>query len=345
MKSTANPNDEPVFGVTARDEATHPAEMEPAWNESWAFIWAQSAAWSMLRLAWRVNEGHVEATILQTADDGSILCGFFKPNCTDASVANESEQLSAAGLSFRIIEPLKRWQLGFKGQLRRFADPRVLANPREAFATAAFVDCEIDLLCEDETPAFGLDAEGNVAGMGKAHYEMFAHIAGTITVGGRRERIDAVGWRDHSWGKRNWGQIDYSRALICAGPGPRFSVLRQQNDGVVKQLGQVLRNGRSDKVLSVNFKSEYEGADGYYLLGTSFRIETPTDEISGRCTPYTMLPMRYRTRAGLTRNVQYPSLIEIDGRKSLGWIECVDVLVDGLPLGNSRAEDQFKTVK
>jgi hypothetical protein len=68
---------------------------------------------------------------------------------------------------------------------------------------------------------YDLDFEG--AACGKGHYENFGRVRGTFNVDGATIEVNGYGYHDHSWGRRDWGEIVSFRNMQ-ANFGPDFCV-------------------------------------------------------------------------------------------------------------------------
>ncbi len=78
------------------------------------------------------------------------------------------------------------------------------------------------------------------------HYNGHCRVTGRATLDGRQYEVDAMGWRDHSWGPRLWDSIVCTRSL---GGGFRsglsFSLLTfLGTDGQLLRRGYVARDGK-----------------------------------------------------------------------------------------------------
>jgi hypothetical protein len=122
---------------------------------------------------------------------------------------------------------------------------------------------ELDLAFEPSGPAIDFcrqlspDARAAVSPMGDHHLEQSGRFVGQVTIDGRPWKVDAWGSRDHSWGRREWSTLDYSRLFVArfgddlAVQALRLSVLGQPVEG-----GFLWRGGRAERVTRVAYSVE-----------------------------------------------------------------------------------------
>jgi hypothetical protein len=103
------------------------------------------------------------------------------------------EDLSVAGLSARIEEPLRRWTVDFEAAGGGFSlGFEALAAPAE--------------LAGGEPAA----RAGGMAG-----YEQLCRVQGTVRAGGRSLPVGCFGQRGHVWGQPDWERMDSTRTVAA----------------------------------------------------------------------------------------------------------------------------------
>ena len=99
---------------------------------------------------------------------------------------DDPRNLEAHGLSFELVEPMRRWRLRCEGR------------PEIAF--------EIDFECTypvNEMPRIYIE-RGEEVVMDMGHYAQSGRVSGSLRLGDRSFDLDGwTGERDHSWGRRN----------------------------------------------------------------------------------------------------------------------------------------------
>jgi hypothetical protein len=330
----------PYAAFTAEDELLHDPGQEPAWNESMAFVPVDAEGSSMfLRLGRRPNEGHIEVTVAQQNQDGSLDVAFAKEKLALKTPADR--RLNHAGnLCFSLIEPMKRWRLSYDGKARHIARARdFAANPRDALNSASVHDFAFDIEIEDRGPLFGLGPHGSIPGgeryLSGRHYESTLYCSGTVTQSGNRRRLDTYGFRDHSWGVRDmtrteftryfWAQVDETTSIVAwftRVAGEDFST------------GIILRGGAFEVATGAAVKSVYESEPDHYVRAARLTLNSPKGDIVLDLEPICPLPLRYQKGDRFARLLEIAARSKGTGRHWPAWMEYIDLMVDGRPFGN-----------
>jgi hypothetical protein len=136
---------------------------------------------------------------------------------------SEWEQVTIAGVTTAVAEPLARWRTSFEGDGAGFA-------------------LDFTAACPPFAPGAGSALEG---------YEQLCRVEGYVSVGGRRTAIACLGQRSHLWGPSPWERIEIARS-VCAwveGPGA-LSLSAQRAAGAdshaSEQVSAVLVDATSD---------------------------------------------------------------------------------------------------
>jgi len=189
-----------------RDCRPHDPGPEPLWNESGLLHWVD------------LEQG---------------IAGFHRfgvqPN---RGQANYQFGLSTRdGLRFRrsfSTLPIDRCQRRADGY--EFDDFLRVANaPGRSHWRARDPDCEVDLLLEEFLPrirtidAWGFENE-SVRQDAANHYEVAGTLRGSVRIGDRSCEVDCLGYRDHSWGDRQWGFSNHRWFTGSFGPDFSFSI-------------------------------------------------------------------------------------------------------------------------
>ena len=77
-------------------------------------------------------------------------------------------------------------------------------------------DVVVKLTLKDDHPGFGYwpESAGSLTNeTAKCHIEGTGITTGTVTLKGKTYQVKGTGWRDHSWGKRNWNGILTHRGI------------------------------------------------------------------------------------------------------------------------------------
>jgi hypothetical protein len=137
--------------------------------------------------------------------------------------------------------------------------------------TVADKDVAISLVMKDYHPGIGYYGSSNGALVNEAaknHIEATGWVTGKVKVKDKEYEVAGIGWRDHSWGKRNWRGI-LAHRFYPAMFGPEFnffSVTFIGADGSFGKFGTVIRG---DTVMGTDDFDivAYVGEDGVSNCG------------------------------------------------------------------------------
>ena len=250
-----------------KEQMIRTAPSEPFWSENilFAFFDAKADVGVWLHLGsvpndWGLWEDRIYITL---PGDGGVLWMWSHGH------PRPEDLPSGAVLSFRCVEPFRRWKATFDG-FALFATNQEMesAYPPDSVRRRLFID--IDIECS--TPVWDAHTAKSVAGKGgmdtqswaKEHYEQLFRCTGVMRVdngGSRPNRTDltpgaleeiavteGVGWRDHSRGPRGgetrdpWG----GHFIIgCQFPSGRALIFSQywRPDGVLNLNGGAVVDG------------------------------------------------------------------------------------------------------
>lgn len=257
-----------TFGnLRPEDDFMHEIGSDPSHNESMFFNFfdAEKKTGGFVRIGNRANEGHAEMTFCVFLGDGSLLMQWGRVPLEDKNV------LCAAGLSFNVIEPAKRFVVEYRGQAVRIADPYELANPGKAMRNNPKVDVSLQLDVAGVGPMIG-DREGNSKDAvifldGVGHYQQAIHATGHLQVGTDRIPLSARGVRDHSWGPRIWHSIAKDRSLwISFGPHLTVIACKTWLTGAetADQMGCLIENGKVTPLKQIVIKTRFKPNTYYH---------------------------------------------------------------------------------
>lgn len=331
------------FGFTDEDEHLHEAGPEPNWNESMAFCPVQPDGSSMLiRHGWRRNQGFVEASVVRMNPDGSLDAMFKKAEISPNALADRTRS-AAGGLELKLLEPRKRWRARFDGKLRRVASAAAFAeNPRQAIRGAPAVDCEMDLEFTDVSPLYGVGPQGAMLGaaatVAARHYESSLKCVGTLRIGDETHALDCYGMRDHSWGPRDLTRLEYSRWFWIKVDAETSAVLWSNRvAGEVSTTGVILRKSGPEVATEVIFQSTYDGGPHHFTKSATATLRSPGGDVSVEIEVVSTLPLYYEADGRRARVIEYGCRTRRGGESWPAWMEYIDNIVDGAPVGNQSA--------
>ncbi len=290
-----------IGNIEPEDDYMHELGPEPNFNESayYNFFDTKQSLGGWFRLGNRANEGSAEMTVCLYLPDGRVLFTFRR-----AAIAN-NDAFDANGLRFEVEEPTERHRTTFEGTVVELAEPREMADPRNAFKNNPKKKVSFDLIHQAAGPLYGskatpkqekeVDAEQSFA---KAHFEQHMHVTGSLQIDGDEIQIDGYGLRDHSWGPRYWQAIhSYEWLTLNFGPdmGAMVSVIQRDAEGKERNEGGVLiRNGEMERLVEAKIEAVYED-NGLYHKSLTAKVKTEKGEeltIEGEVQSF--IPLRNR---------------------------------------------------
>jgi hypothetical protein len=285
----------------AEDEYTHPLGSETNFNESMYFNFfdRKESIGGFIRLGKRANEGRAEMTITLYLPDGRVLFMFDRP------AIDNNDSFDAGGARFDVLEPTQRLRTTYQGSVAELKEPRLMADPKRAFAESPSKRVSLDLMHNAVGPLYGLVGAKEQTDrpaekqFGKAHYEQHMHVTGSLEIDDESYAIDGYGIRDHSWGPRYWQNIQsYEWLTMNFGPDFHAMVSVIDFDGTrARQHGVVVRGDQIDLIGEVEIEAEYE-ENGLFHKALRTKVKTRSGEeleIEGKVQSF--IPLRNR-RAG-----------------------------------------------
>jgi len=280
--------------IAPEDEGLHPADDDPDWQESAYLAWrdAASSLGGNHRVGTEINRGTANAWCGVYHDDGTR----FRYNAEDLPM----ELLAGHGIA--------------AGRQRLFHDGRALRFVLDAEG------CTMDLELRDEAGATALTgaafrgSKGTAGAIFSNNFHTGCRVVGWVRLDGREARVDAPGWRDHSWGVRRWDSFLASRSF-----GGSRGPLVFRYGSMVGSNGSFFRRGSVER-------------DGAPLDVEAADMTVALDDDSVTCRA---AEVRYRLASGATTCVRLVVTGGMVGvtRQRFGWESVGDVWVDGEPGG------------
>lgn len=311
----------PIIGnLTPKDDFTHPVEAAENFSESSLFHFAAELgegdlAGGLIRVANRPNQGYAECTMLLWLPGGRTLFDFQRPKITG------NEGWHASNWKIDVLAPGGvRYRTRYEGDVLDLRDGRLMADPKRAFAQAR-TRLQFDLTHHGKAPLTefahhkSLDTEGEKERYGTNSMQQLIRCEGAISLGEEAPiTIRGFGWRDHSWGARNWqGFTEHIFLTGNFGAEEGFS-LWETLDGA----GYYFHRGvdRIDEVEKLSISADYAD-DGIEPVGLFADIRLKSGKrhrMTGRQAGY--IPLRNR-RDGMETTLGYSLWrYELDNGKS-----------------------------
>jgi hypothetical protein len=290
-----------------------------------------------MRLGNRVNEGFAELSVCLYLPDGRIACQFQRP-----AIAH-NEAFDAGGLSVRVIEPLRRIEMRYVGEIMVLDDPALLRNPKRLFAEARRAQAEVTWLHEGSSPVHGgIPAEATPQTLygrdfSLGHFNQHTRVSGAIRIGDEAWPVDGYGWRDHSWGPRYWQNILFDRLFMANFGADRGLMLLKiaNRDGRVRRGGVLQFDGDYEEITDLDLLNEWNEARDPTAFVLTVRTVRRSALLRGRIL--NCAPLRNRREEGgvllESRIAECFTELEWDGRRGYGMTEYVERVIDGVPAG------------
>jgi len=212
----------PIFD--AKEDCTHsPSDGNPIWQESCLFAWhdLKTGVGGFWRIGQEANAAALNSCFGLFTADGLR----FRSNVTGVPMA--ASDRGPTHMS---------WGKQLRVDLDRLA------------MKADFPDCEASLTFKDFHPRYDHLPLANIPVSAERHgyhFECSGRMTGRVRIGERELDIDALAYRDRSWGPRDWGALRGTRWWpFVFGPDLCGNVIAVVGDnGVVGVFGYVLRDG------------------------------------------------------------------------------------------------------
>jgi len=244
------------------DEGLHPAQDDPLWQESVLLHWYDAAqgigGWH--RIGHEPNHHGGRAAIWSYLFDRGGAWQYRRCGDTSLTAADRLENGLAAGsaLRFEYHDGAAHWVVegdDFSAQLEcRNLYPRV-----EPFAPG-------DPLASARFPH---------------HFEVAGPVRGVVRRNGREIAVQGHGYRDHSWGRRDWenGMLNHRWFTGMLGEDCAFAAITAQSaTGRLVRTGYLWRDGKLTYATGIDVIAYLE-PDGLTHRGGRIRLTLPRDEI------------------------------------------------------------------
>lgn len=260
------------FQFNETDEGPHPAGEHPLWQES---------------------------VLLHWYDQARGMGGFHRvghePNNAGGRAAIWSFMFDAAGWQYR-----RCGDVALSGTDRRAhgfsAGPSTRFDYEDGAASWSIEDGELSarLQCRSLFPLVDPFPPGDEVAAKRFphHFEVAGRVTGQVTFRGRTVAVNGYGYRDHSWGPRDWenGMLNHRWFTGTLGGELSFAAITAQaSTGRLVRVGYVNRGGRTVLAREVDVVALIE-PDGLTHRGGELRLTLPDGEV---------VEVRFRARAGV----------------------------------------------
>jgi hypothetical protein len=106
---------------------------------------------------------------------------------------------------------------------------------------------------------YARNADGCCPAMATNRFEQAGAVQGAFSVDGRSGRFDTRGWRDHSWGVRDWTAMHHYKWIsVHVGDDLTFNAMQTLWRGEVRVNGFVLRDGQVSPLVELEIHTDYD---------------------------------------------------------------------------------------
>lgn len=176
--------------IDAVHDCTHVPDGDPTFQESALFVWhdLKAGIGGFMRLGQEAVKGELNSCFGIFTHDGLR----FRSNVTGVPMrpGDRSET-----------------HMGFGPELRVDLDTLRIRSD--------FPDCQADLTFTDFFPRYDWFSLLDRPGHASHHFENAGTVKGRVLLGGREIMVDALGYRDRSWGTREWTGLRSTRWWPC----------------------------------------------------------------------------------------------------------------------------------
>lgn len=112
------------------------------------------------------------------------------------------------------------------------------------------------------------------------HFEVAGHVTGEVVYKGNKISINGLGYRDHSWGNRDWNQGMLNHRWFTGSMGEEFSfaaITAQASTGKLVKTGYVARHGQLIRATDIDVIA-YVEPDGLTHRGGKVRMTLENGE-------------------------------------------------------------------
>jgi hypothetical protein len=273
--------------IDERDDRLHEPGTEPDWSESHYFGWFSPERSAVSRIGNRPNEGTQDVLVVTYDADGAITIVRSKREET-----TNNGPLEVGGVTYECDAPMKRWRLTCDADAVRLPNPRLVLGeegPRPERTRLTF-----DLTFDTCQPPAELNSEGpaeiveHIGRMASGHFEQTGAVTGTID----GEPFEGRGFRDKSWGSRDWSSPEMYRWFpMPFGDDLAMNVFLARFAGGDVHGGWAWKDGSLHRIGDIQLDTVF-GEDGrtHESLDVSFTVDGERLELHGEVLSMAHVP-------------------------------------------------------
>ena len=239
---------------TRRDELRHPAGAEAIWQESTLLHWydAEQGLGGWHRIGHEPNNLGGRAVIWSYLFSRS---GWQYRCCTDLPLLDGDEWTNGFGAGERL-----RCLIEKEASIWLVADGELSAR----------LECRDFFDLVDPFPP----GDSLAAKRFPHHFEVAGRVTGEVNYRGEVVSVDGLGYRDHSWGTRDWQQGMLNHRWFTGSMGESLSfaaITAQAPTGRLVRVGYLVRDGELRRAIDIDVVAHME-PDGLTHRGGEIRM-------------------------------------------------------------------------
>lgn len=312
------------------DEALHDPAGQALYNESVYFNFVtgerDGLLGGILRIGLRPQDGYSELSLNLPLGDGSTVFLYEREELDPSGFEVGSPRWRCAGMRLEAIEPTRRWELVYEGtRPRRVRDgARFGEEPGATLKSSESCPVALTLEFTARYPMHALSESGDIVPGGGApfardHYEQFGTVAGTVEVAGQRFTLAGAGFRDHSWGPRDWQSTPHTDfTTLLTADGSAIVAFSARLDGRESMHGVRWTEGGLERLTGFRVLSDYAGE---VRISPSLAVvfEFPDEQLHYDASVMAFLPLRHRSGERTVRIGQTLLGFSGPGGPASGW--------------------------
>ena len=223
-----------------REDLIHPFGDHAHWTEGFRFDFYDRA---------RDLCGLMEIVLRPNTSTKEMFCHLMMPDGSVAGVRDsvpfDRPTLETKGLRFDMLDPEKRWEIGFIGGMDRTTERKMKRSHVE-------LELEFDALSEvfDYRSCESWQGEHIPGRVASEHLAQVGRLRGRLSTGLDEFEIDSLGERSHSWGVTDWAAPIGRTRLACQfSETHALNVTRLATAEEIVEAGFVFQDGRNVPVI------------------------------------------------------------------------------------------------
>lgn len=233
-----------------RNDLRHQVALRPKARESLAYMMQMADEGIFITAyTWISAEGVVGRAVSAAGPGvGETVLEYVEG--VSGGADQDFDNWSVAGLSLRHVELLQKAEIQYSGD-----------------------DIALDLVFDALHPAFAHSSQpqrhGHPTFVADDRFEQCGRVTGTVTVRGKTHHVDTWMHRDHSWGVRDWSQIQHHKWFTAETDDVNAYIFKIYGRGETWLYGYVDRDGVmalvTDAIIDVEYDDEMYGQRSAHL--------------------------------------------------------------------------------